>query len=94
MLRALDEYEIAGCRTTIPFCEFTLRHKSFRDANYDTHFVQNHFTDSQIGGADVDESVIALSATLLRSSENIQVSNNQTSVDHGSHYSNWWKNRR
>jgi len=94
MLRALDEYEIAGCRTTIPFCEFTLRHKSFRDADYDTHFVQNHFTDSDIGGADVDDSVLALSAVLLRSSENSKDSSRQVVSSDGATETNWWKNRR
>ena len=94
MLRALDEYEIAGCRTTIPFCEFTLRHKSFRDADYDTHFVQNHFTDSEIGGAEVDESVLALSAALLRSSENSKDNNQQVVSSDGATETNWWKNRR
>lgn len=94
MLRALDEYEIAGCRTTIPFCEFTLRHKAFKDAEYDTHFVQNHFTDSEIGGAEVDGSVLALSAALLRSSENSNENSRQVVSSDGTAETNWWKNRR
>ncbi|MFO7846822.1 MAG: acetyl-CoA carboxylase biotin carboxylase subunit [Balneolaceae bacterium] len=43
MLRALGEYEISGCKTTIPFCQFTLQHPSFRNGEYDTHFVPDYF---------------------------------------------------
>ena len=44
MLRALSEYEIVGCRTTIPFCEYTLKHEAFISGKYDTHFVKDHFS--------------------------------------------------
>ncbi|MDX1586083.1 MAG: acetyl-CoA carboxylase biotin carboxylase subunit, partial [Balneolaceae bacterium] len=43
MIRALSEYEIAGCRTTIPFCDYVMKHDAFRNGEYDTHFVQDHF---------------------------------------------------
>ncbi len=43
MLRALQEYEIAGCRTTIPFCSYVLNHTAFQTGDYNTHFVIDHF---------------------------------------------------
>lgn len=44
MLQALTEYEIVGVETTIPFCQFVLRHEAFRSGNFNTHFVQQHFS--------------------------------------------------
>src|SRR5690606_12683099 len=44
MRRALTEYEIAGVRTTLPFCRFLMDHAQFRAGAYSTHFVDRHFT--------------------------------------------------
>lgn len=43
MGRALAEYEVAGVKTTIPFCAFVMGHKSFIQGDISTHFVANHF---------------------------------------------------
>src|SRR5690625_7831684 len=43
MSRALDEYEISGVRTTIPFCKFTMNERSFADGSYHTGFVKEIF---------------------------------------------------
>lgn len=45
MRRALSEYEIAGVETTIPFCQFALQHEAFRSGEFDTHFIQNFYTN-------------------------------------------------
>lgn len=47
MRRALQEYEISGVETTIPFCEFVMEHDAFQSGNFDTHFVQNYYTNRQ-----------------------------------------------
>ncbi|NNE34066.1 MAG: acetyl-CoA carboxylase biotin carboxylase subunit [Rhodothermales bacterium] len=44
MTRALDEYQITGVRTTIPFCRFAINHAAFRSGKYSTQFVEEHFT--------------------------------------------------
>ncbi|WP_022835769.1 acetyl-CoA carboxylase biotin carboxylase subunit [Salisaeta longa] len=44
MVRALDEYEVAGVTTTIPFCRFAMQHEAFRTGTFSTHFVDDHFT--------------------------------------------------
>ncbi len=89
MLRALDEYEIVGCKTTIPFCEYTLRHESFVEAKYDTHFVKDHFNpeDTQ---SKVNENIIALAATLLKNTE----SSTTEAITSENSASDWWLNRR
>lgn len=91
MLRALQEYEIAGCKTTIPFCEFTLNHPQFINAKYDTHFVPDHFNAKELQ-SELKEADIAALATVLLKSRN---QNGQTQTrNHSSEAKNlWWKNR-
>lgn len=96
MLRALDEYEIAGCRTTIPFCKYVLNHESFVTGDYDTHFVPDHFSAEKLDAENIlDNKVKALAASLLKieggSSEEKQElrqsSNNSAN-------SEWWNRRK
>lgn len=91
MLRALDEYEIAGCKTTIPFCEFTLNHPAFIDAKYDTHFVPDHFNPEKMQ-PEQDENDVALAAALLKGMAESEAEPALTL--NGSAESMWWKNRR
>lgn len=90
MLRALDEYEIAGCKTTIPFCEFTLNHPAFIEAKYDTHFVKDHFTPKDMQDSQVIEDVALASVLLkkIREGTSEPVLNGQ-----GTEQSMWWKKR-
>ncbi|MBO6524129.1 MAG: acetyl-CoA carboxylase biotin carboxylase subunit [Balneolaceae bacterium] len=90
MLRALQEYEIAGCKTTIPFCEYTLTHDAFITGKYDTHFVKDHFDTKKLKQGAPDE-IIALTAALLKENEQadyqaIEAAEMQESA--------WWSNRR
>lgn len=93
MLRALDEYEIAGCKTTIPFCEFTLNHPAFIDAKYDTHFVPDHFDPEHMQDSSRDEEVAALAASLLKGLDSEDSSKTVVSSN-GASESMWWKTRR
>lgn len=90
MLRALDEYEIVGCKTTIPFCEFTLKHPSFVEAKYDTHFVKDHFKPKDQESI-INDSIVALAATLLKKNES---GSPETATILESSSSDWWLNRR
>jgi propionyl-CoA carboxylase alpha chain len=92
MLRALDEYEIAGCRTTIPFCEFTLNHPAFIEAKYDTHFVPDHFTPKNMQ-PELPEADVALAAALLKNANDGEASEPALAGENGER-SLWWKNRR
>ncbi|MDN4164351.1 acetyl-CoA carboxylase biotin carboxylase subunit [Cytophagales bacterium LB-30] len=44
MIRAIDEYQITGIETTLPFCKFVLQHPAFVSGKFDTKFVENYFT--------------------------------------------------
>jgi propionyl-CoA carboxylase alpha chain len=96
MLRALDEYEIAGCRTTIPFCKYVLTHQSFTSGDYDTHFVPHHFSTQKLDAANtLDDNVKALAASLLKlEDEGEEETQELRQVSSNGIYSKWWKRRK
>lgn len=63
MIRAIDEYQITGVQTTLPFCRFVLEHEAFTSGNFDTHFVSQYFTPEVLKPA-LDEVEIQLAAVL------------------------------
>ncbi|GAB5409138.1 MAG: acetyl-CoA carboxylase biotin carboxylase subunit [Balneolaceae bacterium] len=91
MLRALQEYEISGCKTTIPFCEFTLNHDAFISGKYDTHFVKDHFDPKKLQPS-ADNTTLALAGTLLKEAQNYNSS--ELSIEETGSVSEWWRNRR
>lgn len=40
--RALDDTEVSGIKTTIPYYQEILKHPDFRGANFNTSFVESH----------------------------------------------------
>ena len=66
MIRALEEYDVAGVPTTIGFCHFVMGHESFRSGHFSTHFVDQHFTPDVLD--DVSETLtedLAIAAALF-----------------------------
>jgi len=97
MLRALDEYEISGCRTTIPFCKYVLQHESFTSGDYDTHFVPDHFSADKLdAGINEPDEVKALAASLLKMSDLSEAENELSLKQSPANgvYSKWWKQRK
>lgn len=89
MIRAIDEYTIVGCETTLPFCRFVMEHKSFASGMFDTHFVKKYFTPDALIGKDAAEELIA---AIIASS----ILNNKTDsigVDVNAEKSLWRHNR-
>lgn len=43
MIKAIDEYNVVGVSTTLPFGKFVCEHEAFRSGNFDTHFVKNYY---------------------------------------------------
>jgi acetyl-CoA carboxylase, biotin carboxylase subunit len=43
MVRAIDEYQITGIQTTLPFCRFVMLHPAFTSGKFDTNFVNRYF---------------------------------------------------
>ncbi len=69
MIRAIDEYTIVGCQTTLPFCKFVMKHDAFRSGNFDTHFVKHYFTPDVLKETFTDEelNVAAFMSNMLQS---------------------------
>lgn len=60
MIRAIDEYTITGIETTLDFCKFVMQHEAFRSGNFDTKFVEKHFSPEALENkSDEIEEIIA-----------------------------------
>lgn len=44
MIGAINDYEVSGVATTLPFGKFVFEHDAFRSGNFDTHFVKNYYS--------------------------------------------------
>ncbi len=94
MIRAIDEYQIVGIQTTLPFCKFVLRHPAFVSGMFDTHFVNKHFQPSFLKDelSEAEAQVAALIANEVFSSETASArSSNSKNIPASK--SNWKKNR-
>jgi acetyl/propionyl-CoA carboxylase alpha subunit len=64
MVRAIDEYEITGCQTTLPFCRWAIQHPAFVSGDFDTHFVKKYFTADVLQNEDEQEMIAAAIAAV------------------------------
>ena len=64
MRRALDEYKIAGVRSTLPLHQQIMETTQFIAGNYDTRYLEDQFRLHHIEGRGYDQ-VAAIVATLL-----------------------------
>lgn len=48
MVRAIDDYRITGIQTTLDFCRFALKHAAFVSGDFNTKFVQLHFSPEML----------------------------------------------
>ena len=47
-LKAIDEYQISGLKTTLDFGKYVLKHDAFVSGNFDTNFVRHYFEDPKV----------------------------------------------
>ena len=72
MTRAIRDYDIVGVETTLDFCDFAINHPAFVSGDFDTHFVDNYFTDpSKQLSADEDSIQAAMAAGYLLTSNKL-----------------------
>ncbi|MCK8141250.1 acetyl-CoA carboxylase biotin carboxylase subunit [Flavobacterium sp. I-SCBP12n] len=43
IVKAIDNYQVEGVQTTLPFGKFVFEHEAFRSGNFDTHFVKKYY---------------------------------------------------
>jgi acetyl-CoA carboxylase biotin carboxylase subunit len=93
MVRAIEEYEISGIETTLPFCKFVMQHQAFQSGQFDTKFVERYFKPEYLSPNLEDEAqaelekVAAAVAFLLF--EN--TTENTTALPQAAKSSNWKK---
>ncbi|MCX2720399.1 acetyl-CoA carboxylase biotin carboxylase subunit [Lentiprolixibacter aurantiacus] len=59
MIEAIDDYEVKGVMTTLPFGRFVCEHEAFRSGNFDTHFVKNYYSPEMLQKNTEEEARIA-----------------------------------
>jgi acetyl/propionyl-CoA carboxylase alpha subunit len=59
MVRAIDEYEITGCQTTLTFCRWAIQHPAFVSGDFDTHFVKKYFLPEVLTNENDEEVIVA-----------------------------------
>ena len=87
MKQAIDDYEIKGLETTLPFGRFVMEHEAFVSANFNTHFVKQYFKGEELAHGKADEAEIAalLAASLLEKNNGLLKSIKDTPSN--------WRNR-
>ena len=65
LIDAIDNFEIEGVATTLPFGKFVLEHEAFITGQFDTHFVKHYFTPDKLNNADEAEIAATLAVKLF-----------------------------
>lgn len=82
MKAAINGYLIEGIETTLVFAAFVMNHPAFVDGEFNTHFVQKHFTSTDAKRYNQSLAYQAAVLTLakwLEDNSNLEISNNPTS---------------
>ena len=66
MIKAIDNYDVKGVQTTLPFGRFVCQHEAFRNGNFDTHFVKKYYLPSLLEEQYKKEAEIAAKIALRR----------------------------
>ncbi len=94
MERALRTYEIAGVRTTIPFCQFVMGHSAFREGIFSTHFVEKHFQPEMLRQDDEHFRMAAALAAAVYTTTRARSPGREASFNGQVCPSPWWMKRR
>ena len=93
MVRAIDEYTITGCQTTLGFCRWAIQHPAFVSGDFDTHFVKKYFTPEVLNSSSEEEMLVAaLTAAQALSSKTGSTASQSSSPE--KQVSQWKKVRR
>ncbi len=73
MIKAIDQYEVEGVSTTLPFGKFVFEHEAFRSGNFDTHFVKKYYSAEKLQEETEEEARLAAMIALKQYLEDQQV---------------------
>jgi len=95
MSRALQEYQIAGVETTIPFCQFVMEHPLFKEGRYDTHFIKDHFSAEMLScRAEILPAIPYIAGAAVHTESNSNQHEPAALLSSTSSPSDWWEKRR
>ncbi len=93
MIRAIDEYQITGIATTLPFGKFVMQHEAFVSGNFDTKFINLYFKEDSLTPevSPAEETLAAVLAAFLQQKTKpaAEAKNTGTTAE----TSNWKRNR-
>ncbi|MFV9550725.1 acetyl-CoA carboxylase biotin carboxylase subunit [Algibacter sp. PT7-4] len=69
MIKAIENYQIKGIETTLPFGKYVCEHEAFRSGNFDTHFVKKYFTPETLKIETENEAKVAALIALKQYTE-------------------------
>lgn len=59
MIKAIEDYQVEGVHTTLPFGKFVFEHEAFRSGKFDTHFVKQYYNADVLKNQMAQEAEIA-----------------------------------
>ncbi len=81
LIEAIDNYEVEGVATTLPFGKFVLQHEAFTSGQFDTHFVKHYFTPDKMLDNEAAEIAATLALKLYLNGKNQMVVPQNSSSD-------------
>jgi acetyl-CoA carboxylase biotin carboxylase subunit len=88
MIRAIDEYQITGIKTTLAFCKLVLQHHDFISGSFTTKFIEQHFKADMLD-EQADEQELEVAAALAAKIWSSQSSSLATPTQAQPSVSNW-----
>lgn len=90
-IKAIDDYQISGVKTTLDFGKFVLKHQAFRSGKFDTNFVKEHFSSPELLKDAMEEESIALQHAIDSIWNHVNEAKNKAYASR--EISSSWKNR-
>jgi propionyl-CoA carboxylase alpha chain len=59
MIKAIENYQVEGIQTTLPFGTFVCEHEAFKSGHFDTHFVKKYYSPEALNAKHENEAKIA-----------------------------------
>lgn len=88
MIRAIEDYQVAGIETTLSFGKYVMQHPAFTSGDFDTHFVKNHFDPAKLDETNEFEAAAAaiLATSLMEKQKSV-------ATQYSASRSKWRENR-
>ncbi len=90
-IKAIDDYQISGVKTTLDFGKFVLKHEAFRSGKFDTNFVKEHFSSPELMKDAMEEESVALQHAIDSIWDHVNEFKNKAYASR--EISSSWKNR-